>query len=285
MRNYPTRPDRIYINGEILTMDDQNPIASALAISGDRFLNVGSGSELLKLAHAKTEVIDIKGKTITPGFMETHAHLSLYALTLLQVDCSTPHNSTIEDIKNKIKAKVRKIEPGQWIKGWGFDDTLIADQRHLSCSDLDECAPLNPVSLDHISGHLMYVNSKALEIAGIGSGSPSTPGGQVYRDSLGRPTGLLSEEAQALVSVKIPPHDPEELKNAILKAIQYFHACGITSTHDGSIDYYGEGREVLQAYQTLEKENQLHLRIYLTLMADFYGKILESGRESQLNSN
>ncbi len=282
--NKPMRADRIFINGDIVTLDHETPAVSALAVTGDRFLAVGSNNEILKLADDQTEIVDLSGKTITPGFIETHAHLSLYALTLLQIDCSSPLNSSIEDVKNRIGAQAQTLEPGQWIKGWGFDDTLIADKRHLSRADLDECAPDNPVSIDHISGHLMVANSPALELAGIGPGTPSPPGGEIYRDAHGMPTGLLSEEAQALVSGQMPPHDVTELKKAIAEAINYFHACGITSTHDAAIGYYREGAEVLQAYQALEVEDRLYLRIYLTLMEELYLEVLQSGSESKLNS-
>jgi predicted amidohydrolase YtcJ len=279
------RTDRIYINGDIVTLDRENPAASALAVSGDCFLAVGSSSEVLDLADDRTEIIDLSGKTITPGFIETHAHLSLYALTLLQIDCSSPLNTDIEDVKNRISAQAKILESGQWIKGWGFDDTLIADKRHLSRADLDECAPYNPVSIDHISGHLMVANSPALGLAGIGPGTRSPPGGEIYKDAHGMPTGLLSEDAQILVSGQIPPPDASKLKKAMREAIKYFHACGITSTHDGAIGYYREGAEVLQAYQALEEEAQLDLRVYLTLMDDLYLETLNSGTESKLNTN
>ncbi len=279
------RADRIFINGDIITLDHETPATSALAVTGDRFLAVGSNNELLKLADDKSDIVDLSGKTVTPGFIETHAHLSLYALTLLQIDCSSPLNKSIENVKNRIHAQAKDLEPGQWIKGWGFDDTLIDEKRHLTRIDLDECAPDNPVSIDHISGHLMVANSPALEMARIGPGTPSPSGGEIYKDARGMPTGLLSEDAQTLVSGQMPPYDVAELKKAITETIKYFHACGITGTHDGSIGYYHEGAEVLQAYQTLKEENRLNLRVYLTLMDDFYLEILQSGLESKLNSN
>ena len=279
------RADRIFINGDIVTMDRENPAASAVAVTGDRFLEVGSDREVLRLSDDAAEIIDLSGKTVTPGFIETHAHLSLYAITLLQIDCSSSSNTSIEDVKNRISAQAQALEPGKWIKGWGFDDTLIADQRHLSRADLDECAPDNPVSIDHISGHLMYVNSSALELAGIGSGTPSPPGGKIYRDDSGILTGLLSEAAQVLVSDQLPPYDVAELTKVITETIHYFHACGITGTHDGAIGYYREGPEVLCAYQALEQGNRLNLRIYLTLVDDLYLKVLQSGLCSGINSN
>jgi predicted amidohydrolase YtcJ len=279
------RADRIFINADIATLDSRVPSASALAVTGDRFLGVGSKVDVLKTADQKTEIIDLSGKTVTPGFIETHAHISLYALTLLQIDCSSPPNCSIEDIKSRIKAQAQDTEPGQWIKGWGFDDTLIKDNRHLTRADLDECAPVNPVSIDHISGHLMYANSPALKIAGIGPETPSPTGGEIYKDEHGMPTGLLGEDAQTLVSGQMPPPDVAELKNAIAKAIQHFQTCGITSTHDGAIGYYREGIEVLKAYQALEEEGRLNLRVYLTLMDDLYLEILKSSLRPRLNSN
>ncbi len=278
------RADRIYINGDILTLDRQLPEATVMAVAGDRFLAVGSNSGISNLAGDQTDIVDLAGQVVTPGFIETHAHLSLYALTLLQVDCSSPLNRGIQDVKDRIFAQAQTLEPGQWIKGWGFDDTLIAEKRHLSRADLDECAPDNPVSIDHISGHLMVANTPALKLAGIGPGTPSPTDGTIYKDANGVPTGLLSEEAQALVSSQTPPYDMAELKKAMTRAVAYFHACGITSTHDGAIGYYREGAQVLQAYRALENESRLNLRVYLTLVDDLYLKILKSGSISKLNT-
>lgn len=267
----------IYYNGHILTMDRARPQATALAVARNRILAVGSDHEILNLADGRTEMIDLAGATICPGFIETHTHLSLYALTLLQVDCSCPLNTTIQEVKERIKAKAQTLEPGQWVKGWGFDDTLIDGKRHLTREDLDECAPVNPVTIDHMSCHLMYANSPALEAAGIGPGTPQPAEGEIGKDELGRPTGLVSGQAQDMISKRIPPCDVGELKAVISEAILHFNSCGITSTHDGSIGYYREGGEVLRAYEELEAEGRLDLRVYLTLVDEFYREILNSG--------
>ncbi len=150
---------RIFINGRVLTMDPRGSIASAFGILGDRFCAVGSDEDLLKQADRDAEVVNLGGRMVVPGFIESHSHLSLYAMTLLQADCKTPPNRSIEDVKSRLGERARGLKPGQWFKGWGYDNTLIEEKRHLTRKDLDEAVPDHPVFVSHSSGHLAYVNS------------------------------------------------------------------------------------------------------------------------------
>jgi predicted amidohydrolase YtcJ len=268
--------DQVFIHADVVTMDPERPSAQAIAVSGDRFGAVGSEEEVGLWVGGETRIVDLAGKTVVPGFIESHSHPSLYAMTLLQADCRTPPNWTVEEVKGRLKAMAREVGPGKWVRGWGYDDTLVAERRHLDRGHLDEAAPTNPVLVSHVSGHLAYANSVALEMAGIGPKSPQPADGKIDKDERGVPTGLLIEHgAQDLVLRHVPPYTVPQLKQALQQTIRVYHRAGITSSHDAAVGYFREGREVLQAYGELEAEGRLELRIYLNLVEDLYREILE----------
>lgn len=277
-------PCQMFFNGNVLTMDAKKPEASDFGITGDRFSAVGSGAKLRKSFGKGAKVVDLNGKTVVPGFIESHAHLSDYAMTLIQADCSTPPNRNIEDVIARVNEITKDISPGQWVKGWGYDDTLIDEKRHLTRCDLDKASPKNPVFISHISGHLAYVNSLALEIAGIGPATSQAKDKNIHKDEKGLPTEILMEEAQSLVTKHIPSYSVSQIKDLLGKSIKHYHQAGIASTHDASIGYYGDGREVLKAYRELEAEGKLKLRVYLTIVEKIWRKILELGLGSGFGS-
>lgn len=278
--------DEVYLNGQVVTMESDRPYASAFAVTAGRFLAVGSKDEARATMGPHTPTIDLKGKTVIPGFIETHCHLSLYAMVRLQVDCATPPNRSVEDVKHRIWDLTRHIGPGRWIKGWGYDDTLIAESRHLTTQDLNEAAPRNPVFVSHASGHLAYANSIALEIAGIGRACPQPTGGEVDLDPDGHPTGLLKEEsAQRLVTRHIPPYGNDELKAAMQETVKDYYRAGITSAHDAAIGYFRDADQVLRAYRELSAENRLDLRAYLTLVEPDFRGLLETGDSTHIESD
>ena len=269
---------QVFLNGEVITMNSKSAEATAFGIIGDRFWAVGSDDEIRKLVDKKTKVTDLKRKTVIPGFIESHNHISEYATNLLQTDCNPNSNRNIDDVKKRIREMAEKTEPGQWVKGWGYDDTLISEKRHLTRNDLDEVTPDQPVYISHISGHLAYVNSKALEIAGISPETPQPDSGKIHKDDKGVPTGLLLEPgAINLVSQHIPSCTVSEFKEVLPKAIRHYHQFGITGTHDAAIGYGGETGEVCQAYRELEAEGNLNLRVYLTIIEEQYQRFLDLG--------
>lgn len=269
---------KVFRNGKVVTMNPAMPAASAFVVFKGRFLAVGSGDEINRWIEDGVEVVDLNGKTVAPGFIETHNHLSAYAMTLMEADCRSETNDRIEDVKIHLKEKAEKAKPGEWIKGWGYDDTLIAEKRHLTRADLDEVSSRHPILVSHISGHLAYANSKALEIAGIGPVTPQPAGGKIHKDEHDMPTGLLLEPgAIKLVGSHIPPPNLSHLKRAFPEAVRYCHQFGITSIHDAAIGFQGEAREVCQTYCELDGAGELNLRVYLTILFDAYDKLIESG--------
>ncbi|MEW6266002.1 MAG: amidohydrolase [Thermodesulfobacteriota bacterium] len=269
--------EKLFLNADLVTLDLHRPEADACLVHGDRFRAVGSEAELRRLTASGAEVVDLGGKTVLPGFIETHNHLSIYALSLGLLDCSPYANAGLADLKARIKAAAGKTGAGQWIVGWGYDDTLVAEARHLHRRDLDEAAPDHPVFIFHISWHLAYGNSLALKISGISRDTPQPAGGEIHRDERGEPTGLLLEPgAMFLAAGHLPKADAAVYRSLLPEAVARFNREGVTSVHDGGVGAL-HGREVVQAYRSLEIEGRLNLRVYLTMLHDFHDRFLELG--------
>lgn len=269
---------KVFFNGNVLTMDSEGTKVNAFVVDSDRFSAVGSDAQILKMADSRTEKIDLEGRTVVPGFIESHSHLSIYATNLMQVDCSYRNGSGIEEVMAQIRAKAEACEPGQWVRGFGYDDTLIREKRHLTIADLDDASPHNPVYVSHITGHISYVNSMALKMAGIESHPLQPSGAHIDLDQQGRPNGILLEPgAMSLVSQLIPNYSIAEFKAAIPEAIKVYHKAGITSTHDAAIGINGDETEILAAYRELENESKLNIRVYLTIVERVYNSLFNLG--------
>ena len=269
---------QVCVNGTVITLDPDVPESSAFAVVGDRFCGVGTEDKIRKWVDEETQVVDLGGKTVMPGFIEPHNHISFYAIQLKQVDCSPLVNQGIGEVKDRIRAMAEMSEPGTWIRGFGYDDTLIDDKRHLNRSDLDEVAPENPVLIFHVTGHLCYTNSLGLKIGGITAKMPQPQGGEIHKDDRGEPTGLLLEPgAMAPLVAHVPLTATEEFLEVLPRAIRHYHQAGITSCHDAAIGYAGEGPHLFQAYQELQARGELTLGIYMTIVEHVYRNIIDMG--------
>ena len=153
--------DVVYTNGNIYTMDSCMPKATCLAIKGDRLVYVGGNVQAKFFVGSDTKVIDLKGKTVYPGFNESHMHIYDYTKVLLSVDI---YCKTKEEILKNVKAKAAAAEPGEWIWGMGWSELFWEDAVYPTKEDLDQVAPNNPVVLERFGGHMSWVNSKAFEL-------------------------------------------------------------------------------------------------------------------------
>jgi predicted amidohydrolase YtcJ len=212
--------DLAITTARLITMDPARPRAEAIGIRQGRIVVVGADPEVLALAGPRTRLLQLHGRTVVPGFVESHNHLQMYGLTRTYVDCGTPPNRTIADIQERIRARVRETPRGAWVQGWGYDDTLLAEMRHPDRRDLDAVAPDHPVLLWHVSGHLNVANSRALELAAVTRDTPDHYKGfhgRIVRDpGTGEPTGVLEERgARSRVSELIPRHTVEDLRRGL----------------------------------------------------------------------
>jgi len=210
------RVDRIFEGGNLLTMDPARPRATALAVLGGRIVAVGEGSELRRHLDAE-RVVSLQGRTAVPGFHDAHNHMPSFGMGLDDVPLSSPPVRSVEDILRAVGAQAATRPSGSWIVGGGYDQNKLAEGRHPRAAELDAVAPDHLVWLRHTSGHMCVVGGRVLEAIGI-ERVPVPEGGVVERDVAGRPTGLLQEQAQALVRALVYPYPQGELIDAIGRA-------------------------------------------------------------------
>lgn len=213
-------------------MNEENEQAGSLAVKDGIITHIWETSTAPKeifTIDENTKIIDLEGATLLPGFIDTHNHILSYALMLDMVNCSSPLNKNIEEVLVRIREKAKELSKGEWIQGFGYDDTLLAEHRHITRQELDEAAPDHPVYLNHSSGHIAAVNSKALEIADIAETIEDTSKGHFGRDDAGRLNGVLFEHgAMGAVNQVIPEKTEDELLLLLRKAVEEYLAQGIT---------------------------------------------------------
>jgi predicted amidohydrolase YtcJ len=230
--------DIVYLHGKVLTVDSANTVVTALAVKDGRILATGSDESIGKLKDAHTVVVDLQGKTLIPGFIDGHSHFMGLGRSKA-VDLSAPPVGTTKSIPDIIAAlkafKEKKgIKDGDWITGFGYDQDQLAEQRHPTKEDLDSAFPNNPVALQHVSGHMVVVNSYALRISGIDSTTKNPPGGVIVRrPGTNDPTGLLQERAGGLLKRKSERPSWEETLAEIKEQEQFYASNGITTAQEG----------------------------------------------------
>lgn len=232
--------DKIFINGNIITVDAKNSLAEAVAIKDGKILAVGTSATINQLKGVQTQVVDLKGKTLIPGFIDGHSHFMSLGRGKT-ADLSPPPVGTVKtiaDIITVLKAfqKEKGIKAGEWINGRGYDPDQLKEGRHPTKEDLDAAFPDNPVSLGHTSGHMSVVNSYALKISGVDGNTKDPEGGQIVKGKDGQPTGLLLERARSVLKIngnREKPSIEEQLK--LLDEQQQLYASeGVTTAQDGA---------------------------------------------------
>jgi predicted amidohydrolase YtcJ len=268
------RPDLVLRNGLVLTMDPRQPRAEAIAIAGEHILAVGSNAEVGPLAGGGTRLVDLGGKTVTPGFIDAHCHPAYSGRRHLRfIDCDLRSISAIQDA---VRERAAKTPPGEWVVGFKYDDTKTAERRFITREDLDAAAPGHPVYISHRGGHTGYVNSLALEKAGITDATPDPQGGKFLRDpGTGRLTGRLLERAAEIYENSIPAFGTttrDEDRAAVKLITQMFAKAGVTS----STDAFGTPDD-LRAYQDARESGELSARIYCMIGYSHIDKMIASG--------
>ena len=257
-------PDTIWLNGTIVTMEGDQT-AQAVAVLGDNIVAVGSDAEVGPLAGPQTHVVDLQGSTMTPGFYAAHDHFpGSGRVAVTQVDLNSPPIGAIENMDELVAAlrdRARDLPEGQWISGRGYDDTLLAEQRHPTRADLDRASTTHPIYISHTSGHLGVANSLALELAGITRNTPNPEGGVVRKDpDTGEPDGVF-EESGGMVSRLVPPPTPEQTMESYRVAVQDYVEDGVTTAVIA-----GGGRGTLAGLQRARDAGILTFRI-ITMMS------------------
>ena len=269
---------KVFYNGTILTMQAEGHTVEAVYTIGDRIAAIGNRDDVFRQITDDTERVDLEGKTLIPGFIESHAHVTDWAeCEFLQFTCY--HIKNIAELQDMIRENAKTKKAGEWVIGYGYNDSMVAEMRHLERADIDAACADHPVFVMHGSGHLAYVNSKALEICNIHADTPIPAGGQgeIHLGADGLPSGLLIGQAYNLALSVIPKYTVEEYKGAFRKGIAAANAKGVCSIGDGSIGYMGNQWQLLRAFHELEKEGDLNLRFYLVIMDYGYIPFMEGG--------
>ena len=230
-------PDLIVVNGDIYTVDDVVPHAEAFAIENGKFIAVGDNDEIRALADNATRVIDAGGNTVTPGFIDSHSHMSGNAPVVAGVDLAYVVDKT--EWLARVAGADARMPAGEWMTG-GYWDHTLSDGIYPTREMLDAVVPDRPVYLVHIDGHYGWVNSKALELAGITADTPVPAGGEILVDpETGEPTGILLEGAQTLIRNIVPARSEALRREGLAKMQMYANSLGLTGLHQmGDLDDY-----------------------------------------------
>ena len=250
--------DSIYINGNIYTVDDDFTTATAMAVKGDRILYVGDQEGAEAYLGAGTQVTDLEGKTVLPGLIEGHMHINNLGENQMKIDAYWKSKEAILEL---VRQEAEAAEPGEWIQGSGWLDTLWETPGYPTKEELDAVAPDNPVILIRSDNHMCWVNSKALELAGITKDTPDPQGGKILKTDDGELWGCLTDTAINLVRDLVPAYTVEEQQQALLLAQEQLFSYGFTSAVNAGTTVQG-----LENFKALYESGEMKLRTYPMIM-------------------
>ena len=245
--------DLVLTHGVIYTGDAARPRAEAVAIRGEEIVAVGSSDELLAWVKPGTRVVDLRGAFVMPGFNDAHIHLANGGQAKLAIDLTDA--KSLAEFQQRLRARLGQYRPGEWITGRGWDHTLWPEQRFPTRQDLDGVSRDHAMLFTRVDGHVAVANSLALQKAGITKETKDPPGGSIERDSQGAPTGMLKENAVALVARREPAVSTAQRRRAIELALAEVARFGVTSLQDNSAwaDFL--------VYEELKRQGKLTARI------------------------
>jgi predicted amidohydrolase YtcJ len=269
----PWMADTVFTNGNVYTVNRVAPHAEAIAIRAGRIIFAGSNEAAKRFLGSRTRMIDLRGKTVVPGFTDSHYHIFGVGERLTHLDLARA--TSRDSFLNAVKEQAKEAAPGRWITGRGWIETFWKPPVFPAREDLDKIAPDNPIFLVRADGHGAVANSKALQAAGIDAKTPDPFGGQILREkATGEPTGMLLDNAMDLVEKKIPPPSAEENERALLSGAE-------RSIQLGWCEIQNAGSELpqLELMQKLYGAGKIKLRIYNAVYGpgEAARKILQDG--------
>ncbi len=264
--------DTILQNGNIYTANDEQPTAQAIAIKGDKILAIGSNEDVATFTGEETETIDLEGQFVMPGFIEGHGHFQ--GVGRMAMNLNFLRSDSWDDIVAEVAKAAEEAEPGEWIIGRGWhqekwretpDRNVLGYPYH---DDLSEVSPLNPVLLRHASGHALFANAKAMQMAGITAETPNPVGGEIVRDSRGNPIGVFEENAEGLIDRVYNAFMMRRPKEANVRDWMRANRLaqdeclrkGITSFQDAGSSYTD-----IERFNRLAENDSLDVRLYVML--------------------
>ncbi len=256
----------LYFNGFIVS---DIPQATAMAVADGKIFAIGDDIEILALEKPGCHKINLGGKTVWPGLIDSHIHFDMYSQSLAQVKCET---KSIEECLEKVSARAAASKPGEWITGQGWNQNIWG--KYGTAAQLDAVSKGCPVFLSDKSIHAAWVNSAAMAVAGLNKTTPDPDGGEIQRDSDGNPTGILFENAVNLVESRIPPIDYNQRLVYMHQGQQSLHRLGLTGIHDF------DRMECFYALQEMHKSGELTLRVTKGIPVDQLDLAVSLGLQS-----
>jgi predicted amidohydrolase YtcJ len=248
--------DLVLLGGTVITVDPRDSIAEAIAIKDGRIAFVGTTPDARKYAGERTRVIDLAGRTATPGLIDTHVHFSEPADTLDLGDARS-----MDEVVARVRARAAALPAGTWVRGGGWDEGKLKERRYITAADLDRAAPGHPVYLAHTTGHYGVANSLAMKLSGITRETKDPPGGTIDRDGSGNPTGVLKERATGLIARGARgggggTADGTSMRENVLRIIDGFNREGMTGAKDLNVS-----QAKWDLYRQLLAEGRLNVRV------------------------
>lgn len=240
----PQAVDTVFVNGKIVTLDEDDTVATTVAVHEGRIVAVGDDELLGDYTAAKT--IDLGGRVMLPGFVDSHTHIRGQPRRFVDLT----ETRSIEGLQRQVRDKAEELGPGEWITGYGWSEDVLAEKRRPLRADLDEAAPDNPVTLSRAGGHSTVLNSLALELAGIYRNTPDPPDGVIERDEAGELNGIIREPGQ-MISQLVPPASDAELRDSLVAALKRQFELGITSLIQAqdTIGHYAEWERIYSQHR------------------------------------
>ena len=252
--------------------------AEAIAVRGDRIQAVGKFADLQGMKGDQTQLVDLQGHFVMPGFNDAHLHLEDAGATKLSVDLTGV--KSLDELRDRLRKKVEHAKGGEWIQGAGWDETLWPVKVTPTRWDLDEVSDGHPVFLVRVDGHIAVANTRALQLGSVNLASRDPQGGHIDRNDSGEPTGILRETAQSAVLSVVPKPNHDQRREALQLALADLAEHGITSAQD-----YSPAWENFRVFQELEKEGKLTARVTEWLPFDEPIEELSKKRDSHPQSD
>lgn len=263
--------DLVLKNANVLTMNPLEPHAEAIAIKDEKIIAVGTNKQIQPWIGRQTRVINLDGKMVVPGFIDTHVHMRGFGRFLTWINLREV--DSIREMQQLLRERAQKTREGKWILGRGWDQERFREKRYPTRWDLDEAAPNNPVIFTRVCGHICVVNSKAFELAGITRDTAAPSGGRIDKDpKTGEPTGILRENAKDLVWKVVPEPSEEELAEVCALACRKAVEVGLTSVH-----WFVHSPVEIRILQGLRGKGRLPIRVYLVVPVEFLDCLMNAG--------
>lgn len=269
--------DKIFLNGNIYTMEKEGSRIEALGIKDGVIVFTGSSREAA--LYESDQVIDLQGKTVIPGMADSHLHMYAYCQNQTSVDLAGA--KSMEEMVKLMSSKAKVVDKGKWIKGVNFDQTKWKENRFPTRRDLDRISIEHPIVIRRCCLHALVANTKALELAGVGPGYDGGPGGIVEFEEDGRPNGVLREQSTKVFDDIIPDplHDPKEKERIMTQVLADMSQKGITTIHTYAAKIWRYNEDI-EAYRALDKEGRLPVRITVCIDELFEPEILTEAQKA-----